>query len=214
MKNEEVTKLKEEIERLTSIREILENSLTPIEEIFIDLDFDGSCLAKFVTRIRMDSRCAFLALGSGKKIELRATTQENLDEAILFGNGIDSPLGIVNAAGVLKVHPVPLGPSYDDLALMTERALSLSTSRWIVNSQREDIIEALSNLCIDLPVVLIDNKILKGRDFLVGLFSLQYYVLGEYGGGGGVMIDGQPLLQYAADGPYSPFIICERPEGI
>lgn len=216
-----IAELEAEVRRATAIKEVMEASMKPVEQVFIprDLVAQNSKLYQFVTRVRMPSQSTDMVQGDGRMMNLRATTQKDLDSKILFGCGIDEPVGIANASITITING---RLSIDNLASMAECSLLPSTAFWVVNSEYiaefTNLIKAYDRLAFS--IICLEPITTYGHKFSVGLFSLQYYILGEYEAGGAIMVDGQPILQYPITPEsytrtqrFSPFVILNDEDG-
>jgi len=127
--------LRDEIDRAIDLRAAL--NIIEQEEIIEPISLDTSALLQYVTRIPMKSKGIYIQSFQGRQMHLLAHPPKhtNVDEMILFGSGIDEPLGIVVGPGTITVDKISFDLSINDLTCMLEHLSPMGHARWVVNSR-------------------------------------------------------------------------------
>jgi len=217
--------LRDEIDRVIDLQIIL--NIIEQEEIIEPISLDTSALLQYVTRIPMKSKGVYIQSFQGRQLHLLAHPPRHtnlVDEMILFGSGIDEPLGIVMGPSTITVDKISFDLSIDDLACMLEHLSPMGHARWIVNSQVMPLIVSFRDYeghkffteepasMLGFPVVQVDSQMCEEYGFEVALVDLRYYVWGEHETDNGLLVDGMPGVNkpfYRKDGTRcsSPFVV-------
>lgn len=218
--------LRDEIDRMADLRAAL-NIVE--QEIIEPISLDTSALLPYVTQIPMKSKGVYLQSFQGKQLNLlaRPPKRANIDEMILFGSGVDEPLGIVPAPVTITVDKDSSNLSINDLVCMLECLSPTAHAMWIVNSRTVPLLASLRDFnghkpfaeepasMFGFPVVLVDSQMCEGQGFEVALADLRYYVWGEHETDDGLLVDGTPGVSepfYGRDGMgcSGPFVVLGR----